>query len=94
MLTYLEHDAHADAPWILKLVDFTAQALQSKRIRVVGVCFGHQIVARALGVKVGRNPDGWEAAVNDVKLTPKGQELFKLKDLVSRSIFSSFLVCA
>lgn len=77
-----EHDAHADAPWILKLVDFTAKALQSKRIRVIGVCFGHQIVARSLGVKVGRNPDGWEAAVNDVKLTPKGQDLFRLRDLV------------
>lgn len=59
------------------------QALQSKRIRVIGVCFGHQIVARALGAKVGRNPDGWEAAVNDVQLTPKGQEIFRLKDMVS-----------
>lgn len=34
-------------------------------------------------MKVGRNPDGWEAAVNDVQLTKKGQELFRLENLVS-----------
>lgn len=78
-----EHDAHSDTPWINKLVDYTAYALKQKRIRIVGVCFGHQIIARALGVKVGRNPDGWEAAVNDVQLTKKGQELFRLENLVS-----------
>jgi len=39
-------------------------------------------VARALGVKVGRNADGWEAAVNGVDLTPKGKELFRLDKLV------------
>ena len=77
------HDAHADAPWISKLVEYTANALQSKCVRVIGVCFGHQIVARALGVEVGRNPDGWEAAVNNVQLSKKGQELFRVDSLVS-----------
>lgn len=38
-------------------------------------------MARALGVKVGRNSDGWEAAVNGVDLTPKGKELFRLDKL-------------
>lgn len=38
-----------------------------------------------MGVEVGRNADGWEAAVHDVQLTRRGQELFKLKDLVSRT---------
>lgn len=78
LLTGSKHDSFADTPWINKLVEYTAHALESKRVRIIGVCFGHQIVARALGVKVGRNPDGWEAAVNDVQLTQKGKELFRL----------------
>ncbi|KAK5078164.1 hypothetical protein LTR51_000350 [Lithohypha guttulata] len=63
------------------LLTGSPSALQSKRVRVIGVCFGHQIVARALGVEVGRNPDGWEAAVNNVQLSKKGQELFRVDNL-------------
>ena len=67
------------------MVDYTAQALQRKHIRIIGVCFGHQIVARAMGVKVGRNPEGWEAAVNNVQLSKQGQDFFGLQDLVRLS---------
>lgn len=65
------------------MVDFVAQVLKQKRVKVIGVCFGHQIIARALGVKVGRNPDGWEAAVNDVQLSSRGKEIFGTDVLVS-----------
>ena len=44
---------------------------------VVGVCFGHQIVGRALGSPVGRSPaGGWELAVVDMALTDAGRRLF------------------
>lgn len=52
------------------------------RVRVIGVCFGHQIVARALGAKVGRNRRGWEASVTSVHLSSKGKELFGGKDVM------------
>jgi len=77
------HDSFADSPWILKLVEYTKRCIEEKRIRLIGVCFGHQIIGRAMGVKVGRNPDGWEAAVHDVNLSEKGRELFGLKTMVS-----------
>lgn len=82
----LGHDSFADSPWILKLVNYTAEAVDSKRVRIIGVCFGHQILARAMGVEVGRNAAGWEAAVNDVQLSKKGQELFELENLVSSAL--------
>jgi hypothetical protein len=63
-------------------VDYTAKILSETDVRVIGVCFGHQIVGRALKAKVGRNPDGWEAAVNDVQLSEKGKELFGVDKLV------------
>lgn len=65
------------------MVKYTADALKTKRVKIIGVCFGHQIVGRAMDVGVGRNADGWEAAVNNVQLTKKGQELFEVENLVN-----------
>jgi GMP synthase-like glutamine amidotransferase len=82
MLIVIEHNSFEDIPWINTLVDFTAKVLKQGRVRTIGVCFGHQIVARAMGVKVGRNEDGWEAAVNDIDLTERGKQLFGKEKLV------------
>ena len=35
-----------------------------------------------MGVRVGRNDGGWEAAVTDVTLTDKGKEIFGVDKLV------------
>jgi len=45
-------------------------------VRVIGVCFGHQIVGRAIGGVVKSSEEGWEASVTAVDLTKKGQEVF------------------
>lgn len=42
----------------------------------VGICFGHQIIGRALEAKLGVNPNGWEVSAVPVKLTDKGKEIF------------------
>ncbi|KIW34101.1 uncharacterized protein PV07_00900 [Cladophialophora immunda] len=76
LITGSRHDSFADTPWINKLVDYTAKILSETTVRVIGVCFGHQIVGRALKAEVGRNPEGWEAAVNDVQLSEKGKQVF------------------
>lgn len=64
------------------MVEFTQQVLAQDRVRILGVCFGHQIVGRALGAKVGRSDQGWEIAVCDMDLTEKGKELFGLEKIV------------
>lgn len=52
------HGAYEDLPWIPKLEDFIRDAY-AERIPVVGICFGHQIVAQALGGRVEKHQDGW-----------------------------------
>jgi GMP synthase-like glutamine amidotransferase len=47
-------------PWIEPLSDFIRAAKDSK---MVGVCFGHQIMAEALGGHVERSAKGWGAGL-------------------------------
>jgi len=78
----VEYNSFDNDPWILRLVEFTREVLKQKRVRLIGVCFGHQIIGRAMDVKVDRSDKGWEVAVVKVQLTKKGKELFGLEDLV------------
>lgn len=76
-------NAFDNEPWIVTLVEFTRKILEEQtRVRAIGVCFGHQIIGRALGAKLGRNKRGWEASVTPIPLSGKGRELFGGKDVL------------
>ncbi len=44
----------------------------ARAIPFLGVCYGHQILGRALGAKVARHPLGWELGNVDIRLTESG----------------------
>ena len=44
-------------PWIAALLDFIRAA--RGKAKLVGVCFGHQAIAQALGGQVIKSPKGW-----------------------------------
>ncbi len=44
-------------PWIARLLEWIGQA--RGRTRLLGVCFGHQAIAQALGGEVRKAPAGW-----------------------------------
>ncbi len=58
LITGSRHGAYEDLPFIPPLEDFIRAAHAADR-PLVGVCFGHQIVAQALGGKVEKFPGGW-----------------------------------
>lgn len=66
------------------MTEYTKAALDDGRVRVIGVCFGHQIVGRALQQRVGRG-DKWEISVTPMELTSEGKRLFKQDKVVSKS---------
>lgn len=70
-------------------MEFTRKVLAQDRVRLIGVCFGHQIIGRAMDVKVDRSEQGWEVAVVPVTLTGKGKELFQLDEMVGFPSFST-----
>jgi GMP synthase-like glutamine amidotransferase len=49
---------HDDEPWIAPLLELIRE-LDRARMPTVGVCFGHQAIAAALGGTISRNPGGW-----------------------------------
>ncbi|RVT84317.1 type 1 glutamine amidotransferase [Rhodobacteraceae bacterium CCMM004] len=53
-----KHGAYEDLPWIAPLEAFI-RALDADRRPLVGICFGHQIVAQALGGRVEKFAGGW-----------------------------------
>ncbi|MED6197203.1 hypothetical protein PIB30_054416 [Stylosanthes scabra] len=62
------NDAHGNDPWIHQLLNFL-QKLNSINIKVLGICFGHQILGRALGGKVIRSPTGWDIGIRTINLS-------------------------
>lgn len=75
-LCYIEFSALDTTPWINRLVAYTKSVLAQSRVRIIGVCFGHQIVGRALGSILTRSPLGFEISVCKVDLTETGKSLF------------------
>ncbi|KAF3339169.1 putative glutamine amidotransferase YLR126C [Carex littledalei] len=59
------HDAYANDLWILRLC-FLIQKLHAMQKRVLGICFGHQVLCQALGGRVGKARSGWDVGVRRV----------------------------
>ena len=64
LITGSRHGAYEDHPWIPPLEDFIRGAFAA-HVPVVGICFGHQIVAQAMGGKVERFAKGWSVGATD-----------------------------
>ncbi|MBO9435503.1 type 1 glutamine amidotransferase [Ruegeria sp. R13_0] len=58
LITGSRYGAYEDLPWIPPLEDLIRQIHKSEK-PLVGVCFGHQIIAQALGGKVEKYQGGW-----------------------------------
>ncbi|MFK7939430.1 MAG: type 1 glutamine amidotransferase [Roseovarius sp.] len=64
LITGSKHGAYEDHAWIPPLEDFIRD-VYAKRIPLVGICFGHQIIAQALGGKVVKYDGGWSVGQTD-----------------------------
>ena len=64
LVTGSRHGVYDDLPWIEPLKAFL-RACVAARVPVVGICFGHQILAEALGGKAVKSDKGWGLGVQD-----------------------------
>ncbi len=64
------HSANDEFSWIRELERFV-QKLYIKKRKLAGICFGHQVIARALGGKVVHSEKGWGVGVSENRMIQK-----------------------
>ena len=67
LITGSKVSAYDDIPWINELKIFV-RALHQHQKKLIGICFGHQLIAEALGGKVQRSKGGWHVGVHRATL--------------------------
>lgn len=73
LITGSTSDAYADIPWINTLKQLVRD-IHASGLPLIGVCFGHQLIAEALGGKVEKYIGGWGVGRYQYKFhqTPNG----------------------
>ena len=67
LITGSKVSAFDDIPWVNELKIFV-RALHQHQKKLIGICFGHQLIAEALGGKVERSNGGWHVGVHGATL--------------------------
>ena len=78
IITGSKYSVYDNFDWITDLKNFI-NSIVSKNKPILGICFGHQILAECLGGKVEKNKLGWELGSYKISLTENGSvhPLFK-----------------
>ena len=64
LITGSRFGTYEDHAWIAPLEQFIRDSFAAK-VPMVGICFGHQIIAQAMGGKVERYDGGWAVGATD-----------------------------
>ncbi|MBE0452096.1 type 1 glutamine amidotransferase [Roseovarius autotrophicus] len=67
LVTGSKHGVYEDHPWIAPL-EALIRAIRDAGRPLVGVCFGHQIIAQALGGEVIKHPGGWRVGPTEYEI--------------------------
>ena len=70
LITGSKHGAYEAHSWITPLEDFIRAAYAAK-CPMIGVCFGHQVIAQAMGGKVEKYAAGWSVGRTEYDMNGK-----------------------
>ena len=74
VITGSKSGAYEDHDWIRHLEDFI-RASRDAGSKMIGICFGHQIIAQALGGTVEKSGKGWGLGVHEYAIADWPREL-------------------
>ncbi len=72
LVTGSPHSVTEAQPWAVQLAGWIRDLVE-RRVPLLGVCYGHQLLAHALGGVVTQNPRGYEIGTVPVELTEAGR---------------------
>jgi GMP synthase-like glutamine amidotransferase len=58
LLTGSRADSFSDETWVVTLREHVSSLIAIKK-PLLGICFGHQLIAKCMGAQVARAPQGW-----------------------------------
>ncbi|WP_430459665.1 glutamine amidotransferase-related protein [Thalassolituus sp. LLYu03] len=67
LITGSKAGVYDNLPWIAPLQDWIRDAYAHKR-KLIGICFGHQLLAHTLGGHAARSPKGWGIGVHSTRI--------------------------
>ncbi len=67
LITGSRESVYDDKPWIHRLAEFVQQ-LDAARHTLVGICFGHQLIAHVLGGETRAADAGWAVGVQETQV--------------------------
>lgn len=68
-----------DEPWIHDLIGFV-RLLDRRRKKLIGICFGHQVIAAASGCTVEKSAKGWGVGVSVSRIVATPEWMSESKD--------------
>ena len=68
LITGSKYSVYDNEPWIIALTEFVRELHRAHK-KLIGICFGHQMVAHALGGRVEKAGKGWGLGVSESTLT-------------------------
>ena len=82
MITGSKFGVYEDHDWIRQLKMFLRRAYDGN-VPIVGICFGHQVLAEALGGKVVKSDKGWGVGIHSYPIFKRSDWMGGEKDSLS-----------
>lgn len=82
LITGSKYSVYDGFEWIDILKEYIKKLFQQEK-KLIGICYGHQIIAEALGGKVIKSDKGWGVGIKESKTVQKKSWMSPYQDVIS-----------